>query len=423
MILLSRYLLKRLPDRAPPRRLVVLTGARQVGKTTLARQLYGGRYRYFSLDSPGERLRLQGVAAEAWGQVVGEAVFDEIQKAPQLLEKIKWAYDRREIDFSVLLGSSRILLLEKVRETLAGRVFLYELWPLTLGELAPFYGGTFAERPLLGLLLEDLQGGIRWLSGHFTPVGEEVGRIRAAMDHLLTFGGFPTLLEYPPEDRFAWLDAYQSTYLERDLGDLARLRDLEPFLLCHRLAALRAARILSYSELARDAGLSVMTVKRYLRYLDLSYQIFQLPAWSGNPMVRLIKSPKPIWIDPGLQRVLSGQLQGLSGQQYENALIGQILTTLWSQGLKFSASYLRTAGGLEVDLVLEAPWGIMAMEFKARERVFRRDATPLERSRRIFGNRMRLGLVVYRGEEAFQMTDLVWAVPDWLLLGWPTEHS
>jgi len=353
--------------------------------------------------------------------VVGEAVFDEIQKAPQLIEKIKWAYDRREIDFSVLLGSSRILLLEKVRESLAGRVFLYELWPLTLGELAPFYGGTFAERQLLGLLLEDLQGGIRWLSAHSTPVGEEVGRIRAAVDHLLTFGGFPTLLEYPPEDRFAWLEAYQSTYLERDLGDLARLRDLEPFLLCHRLAALRAARILSYSELARDAGLSVMTVKRYLRYMDLSYQIFQLPAWSSNPAVRLIKSPKLVWLDPGLQRVLSGQLQGLSGQQYENAMIGQILTTLWSRGQRASAFYLRTAGGLEVDLVLEAPWGIMAIEFKARERVFRRDATPLERSRRIFGDRMRLGLVVYRGEEVFQMTDLVWAVPDWLLLGWPTE--
>ena len=421
MILLPRYLSKRLPNGAPPRRLVVLTGARQVGKTTLARQLYGGRYRYFSLDSPGERLRLQGVTAETWGQVVGEAVFDEIQKAPQLIEKIKWAYDRREIDFSVLLGSSRILLLEKVRESLAGRVFLYELWPLTLGELAPFYGGTFAERQLLGLLLEDLQGGIRWLSAHSTPVGEEVGRIRAAVDHLLTFGGFPTLLEYPPEDRFAWLEAYQSTYLERDLGDLARLRDLEPFLLCHRLAALRAARILSYSELARDAGLSVMTVKRYLRYMDLSYQIFQLPAWSSNPAVRLIKSPKLVWLDPGLQRVLSGQLQGLSGQQYENAMIGQILTTLWSRGQRASAFYLRTAGGLEVDLVLEAPWGIMAIEFKARERVFRRDATPLERSRRIFGDRMRLGLVVYRGEEVFQMTDLVWAVPDWLLLGWPTE--
>ncbi len=398
---------------------MVLTGARQVGKTTLAKRLYTGRYRYFNLDSAGERLRLERVPAEAWGRTVGEAVFDEIQKAPALLEKIKWAYDAREVDFSVLLGSSRILLLSKIKETLAGRVFLYELWPLTLGELAPFYGAPFPEKPLLAVLLENLNQAPEILSALPAPVGEEVGRLKSALEHLLTFGGLPTLLEYPPEERFAWLEAYQSTYLERDLADLARLRDLEPFLLCHRLAALRAARILSYSELARDAGISVATVRRYLRYLELSYQILFLPAWAGNPAVRLIKSPKLIWFDAGLQRVLSGQLQGLTGEQYENAITAQILTTLRSLGLRFSAFYLRTAGGLEVDLLLETPAGFVAVEMKAREKVYRKDATPIERGRRLFGNRLRLGLVIYRGEEIFPLTESVFALPDWLLLGWP----
>jgi len=418
VIWLPRYLSERLPKEAPPRRLVVLTGARQVGKTTLARRLYENRYRYFNLDSAGERLRLERVPAEAWGQTVGEAVFDEIQKAPDLLEKIKWAYDAREIDFSVLLGSSRILLLSKIKETLAGRIFLYELWPLTLGELAPFYGAPFPGKPLLAALLENLNQAPEILSGLPAPVGEEVGRLRTALEHLLTFGGLPTLLEYPTEERFAWLEAYQSTYLERDLADLARLRDLEPFLLCHRLSALRAARILSYSELARDAGLSVATVRRYLYYLELSYQILFLPAWTENPTVRLVKSPKLIWLDAGLQRVLSGQLQGLTGDQYENAITGQILATLRSLGVRFSAFYLRTAGGLEVDLLLETLAGFVAVEMKARERVYRKDATPIERSRRLFGDRLRLGLVIYRGEEIFPITELVWAVPDWFLLGW-----
>ena len=125
--MLSRYLAERLPKQTPPRRLVVLTGARQVGKTTLAKSIYVDRYRYFNLDSVGERLRLEKVPTEAWDKVVGEAVFDEIQKVPLLFEKIKWAYDERKIDFSVLLGSSRVLLLDKVRESLAGGVFLYEL--------------------------------------------------------------------------------------------------------------------------------------------------------------------------------------------------------------------------------------------------------------------------------------------------------
>jgi predicted AAA+ superfamily ATPase len=98
-----------------------------VGKTTLARDLYENSFRYLNLDSPGERSRLSLVPAEGWHQSVGPAILDEVQKAPLLLEKVKWAYDEGQLDFSVLLGSSRITLLEQVRESLAGRVFLYEL--------------------------------------------------------------------------------------------------------------------------------------------------------------------------------------------------------------------------------------------------------------------------------------------------------
>jgi len=413
-------LTERLPKQEAPRRLVVLTGARQVGKTTLAKIIYAGRYKYFNLDSVGERLRLEKVPAEAWDKVVGEAVFDEIQKVPSLFEKIKWAYDERKIDFSVLLGSSRILLLDKVRESLAGRVFLYELWPLTVGELAPFYGAPFSKRPFLASLVSKPQESIPLLATLSSGiVGEEIGKLKATMEHILQFGGLPALLEYPPEERFAWLEAYQSTYLERDLADLARLRDLEPFHICHRLAALRAARILSYSELARDAGLPVSTVRRYLHYLDLSYQIYRLPAWTGNPSVRLIKSPKLIWFDSGMQRVLSGQINGLTGEQYENTLIGQILGTLWGLGVKSSASYLRTAGGLEIDLLVETQRWILAFEFKSREKAYSKDARPIERAERILGPKLFGGFVVYRGEDVGQLSEKVWAIPDWLLLGWP----
>ena len=111
--MLSRYLEGRLPAGSPPRRIVVITGARQVGKTTLARRLYEERYRYLNLDSPGERSRVAAVAAETWGRVVGEAVLDEAQKQPVVLEKLKWAYDAGEVDFSVVLGSSRITLLQQ----------------------------------------------------------------------------------------------------------------------------------------------------------------------------------------------------------------------------------------------------------------------------------------------------------------------
>ena len=416
--MLSRILASRLSVPAGPRRLAVLTGARQVGKTTLARALYGEQLRYLNLDSPGERDRLRGVPAEGWGRAVGPAILDEVQKSPGLLDKVKWAYDEGHLAFSVLLGSSRILLLEQVRESLAGRVFLYELWPLCVSELAPHFGGSFAAEPLLAGLVSDLEG----FAGRLLPlqegvVGSQAGAAQAAVQHVLEWGGLPALLQYPAEERRPWLDAYQATYLERDLADLAQLRDLEAFTHCHRRAALRVGRILSYSELARDAGLPVTTVRRYLRYLELSYQTIHLPAWAGNPSVRLIKAPKLIWIDAGVQRALSGEVGGLRGEQYENAIIAQILITLWSLGVRMDASYLRTVGGLEVDLLLERQEGLIGIELKARPRVEARDAAGLERARRVFGDRYRGGVVVYRGDRVVQLSQTVFAVPDWALLG------
>jgi predicted AAA+ superfamily ATPase len=413
--MLPRYVASRLPQPDGPRRIAVLTGARQVGKTTLARSLYGGDLRYLNLDSPGERERLKRVPAEAWAKVVGPAVLDEVQKSPDVFDKIKWAYDEGVLAFSVLLGSSRILLLEQIRETLAGRVFLYELWPLTVGELTAHYGGSCPAAPLIAGLLTNPQGLLEPLLDGF--VGPQAGAAQAALQHALDWGGLPTLLQYRPEERRDWLDAYQATYLERDLANLAQLRDLEAFAHCHRLAALRAGQLLSYSELARDAGLPVSTVRRYLRYLDLSFQTLHLPAWSGNPSVRLIKTPKLIWFDSGVQRALSGEIGGLRGEQYESTIVAQILVTLRSLGIRVDASYLRTSGGLEVDLILEQQDSLLAVELKARPKVDARDATPIERARRLLGDRYRGGLVVYRGDQVLRLTDSVFAVPDWMLLG------
>lgn len=414
--MLLRSLARRLPAADAGRRLVVLTGARQVGKTTLARGLYGGALRYLNFDSAGERERAGAVPAEGWGRAVGPAILDEVQKVPAVFEKVKWAYDEGQIGFSVLLGSSRILLLDQVRESLAGRTFLYELWPLTACELAPFFGDALPEPPLIGRLAgqPERAGGVL-AALESGVVGPQAGAAQAAVGHLLEWGGMPPLLQYPPEERLSWLDAYQTTYLERDLADLAQLRNLDAFAACHRLAALRAGQILSYSELARDAALPVSTVRRYLRYLELSYQTFSLPAWSDNAGSRLVKAPKLIWIDAGIQRILAGQTAGLRGEQYESAMIAQSLTTLWNLGTRVRPSYLRTAGGLEVDLILETEAGLLAVEIKARPAT-RHDAAPIEKARRFFGDRLRAGIVLCRGQGVERLAESTWAVPDWLWL-------
>ena len=133
--------------------------------------------------------------------------------------------------------------------------------------------------------------------------------------------------------------------------------------------------------------------------------------------MRLVKAPKLIWFDLGVQRALSGQREGLTGEQYESAMVGQVLTTLAALGRRVEAAHLRTSGGLEVDLILEGAGGILAVEMKNRPKVDRRDATAIERARKVLGDRYRGGLVVYRGAEIAKLSETVWAVPDWRLLG------
>lgn len=182
--LLSNYLPK-----VDANRLVIITGARQTGKTTLAKASYPD-IKYINLDSPENREQIRTVATAGWGKDIGNAVIDEAQKEPAVFEKIKYAYDARDISFTALLGSSQITLLKKIRESLAGRVSIHELWPLLMSELrsgrrsAPlvdsfFSGGSIGEK------LDALPS---------TLSGDEDSALRRSEDHILKWGGMPALL-------------------------------------------------------------------------------------------------------------------------------------------------------------------------------------------------------------------------------------
>jgi len=418
--MLQRFVSSRLPAPSFGRRLVALVGARQAGKTTLARQLYEGDLRYLDLDRPDERNRLQGVPAEEWWQTVGPAILDEVQKGPDLIEKVTRAYDKCKLEFSVLLGSSCFPLLDQVRESLGGRAFLLELWPLTVAELVPHFGGGKLRQPILIPIVEDARPLSSILDPHLEGVvGPEIEHCRAAVQHILDWGGLPALLECTSDERLPWLEAYQAAYLDRDLADIIRPRDLDAFQTCHRLAAARAGGILSYVKLANDAGFAVSAVRRYLRFLEISYQISCIETWSGDPRARVTKVPKLLWIDGGIQRVRSGQIAGLTDSQYENAIIGQILAILKSLGFRLNATYLRAGGGIEIDLVLENRDLLLAFQFRNRPSVDGGDASPIEEAQSLFGRRYRGGFVVYRGDRVARLTESVYAIPDWFLLGYP----
>ena len=148
-----RFLERYLPP-SDVRRLAVITGARQTGKTTLSKRKYH-RLNYINLDAPENREILDRLPSASWSDVVGHAVLDEAQKAPAVFEKVKYAFDADDIRFTVLMGSSQILLLKKIRESLAGRAFFFELWPLMMSELNLPADARDAAEPLIHRILNE----------------------------------------------------------------------------------------------------------------------------------------------------------------------------------------------------------------------------------------------------------------------------
>ncbi len=391
-------------------RLVVITGARQTGKTTLAQAAYPD-YNYINLDAIEQREAVRNIRTDAWATAVGVAILDEAQKEPIVFNKVKYAFDAGQITKSVLLGSSQIMMLQKVRETLAGRAFIYELWPLLASELVSQADAPPALPLLDRLLVEPGTADAIFTAVPNILVGEAANQGAAAIEHLLTWGGMPALLPLSDQERRKWLQSYDTAYLERDLGDLARLRDLMPFRQFQRLCALRSGQLLSYSKLARDAGLGVTTSRRYIEYLRLSYQTFLLPPYSTNLTSAVIKSPKIYWWDIGLWRQQIRYFGPVTGQLMETMVVTEIHKWIKTQERDAELAFYRTRSGLEVDLLLTTPDGIWGIEIKSARRLGRADWRGLRQVGQALGARWRGGIVAYTGATIEQLEPNLWAVP------------
>jgi predicted AAA+ superfamily ATPase len=405
-----RYLERFLPG-PKSRRLVILTGARQTGKTTLAKARYSA-LNYINLDAPENREAIRSISTAAWAQSVGNAVIDEAQKEPSLFEKVKYAFDDNAVSFCVMLGSSQILLLKKIRESLAGRVSLYEIWPLTMREIfididhqevrPPLVDGLFSNKnfdELLGNLPEVL-------------LEETDLRHREAENYLLKWGGMPALLLLSEEERWKWLKDYVYTYLERDLSDLARLDDLVPFRTFQKLSALRSAQLLNYSELSRDAGLSVDTARRYLQYLNLLYQTVLLQPYYRNITSSVIKTPKLYWVDVGLLRQLGGFRSEHFGQVYETMVVGELIKWIRTAQKHAEIYFYRTRSGMELDMLIQTGAGLIGIEIKSRKTYAKADLRAMKEISQRLGKEWRGGLLVNQGNVLRKIDEPdIWVIP------------
>jgi predicted AAA+ superfamily ATPase len=406
----TRLILEGLPQ-SSEHIIVLLTGARQTGKTTLLRTVYPD-LSYFNLDAVEFREQLKRISTFAWARDVGNAVIDEIQKEPELMNKIKFAFDEGDLNFTALSGSAQLLLLKSIRETLAGRILLLELFPLMVSELIH---GQKAEipMPLIGRLISSSSPADIIKKLPSTLLGENWEIAKSAEEYILKFGGMPALLHLPDQEKKSgWLRDYSITYLERDLNDLARLNDLMPFKTFQQLTALRSANLLSYSELSRDAGIGIETARRYLEYLRLSYQAIFLQPYHKNLTSMTVKTPKIYWLDNGLMRQLTGYGYDLmNGQIYENYIAAELVKYLRTIKSEAKLSFYRTRSGMEVDFIIETNGKLIGIEVKNRTTINKKDYTSLNKLKQSAGEDWILGVVLYRGNEIKEVSEGIWSIP------------
>jgi len=421
-MLKNRALRVRLLTRARAKhgRLVVLTGARQTGKTTLVRRAFP-ELPYVSLEDPAVRPTYSRMSAVELHERFPTAIFDEVQKVPSFIETVKAAYDAYPDVRYLLLGSSQILLLSKVRESLAGRVAIEELWPLTLPEMiTESWEAPVQPSRLIRWLIDPGKDGLRVFDGVPASSASFAASCRW-LDEYLEFGGMPAILDpaLTPDERFQWLKDYQRTYLERDVTDLAALRDLEPFVVAQRVLAGRSGRMVNFSDLARAASISPDTARRFLRYLELSYQVLSLPPYHRNLEKRLSKSPKVHFLDPGISRALLNRRGDLTGEEFESAVVSEVMKQIRNAALRVEFFHLRTYDRREVDLLLELESGFVAVEVKKTRRVASADARSLHDLEELLDKPLLARMVLSLDREIRKLGEGVLALPAAWALGPP----
>lgn len=332
---------------------ITLTGPRQAGKTTLLRQFFERDYRYISVDRPEVRQTILADPRGFFRHYPPPVIFDEVQTAPELMPYVREHVDqhRSEPAQFILSGSNNILLSKQVAETLAGRTAVLRLFPFTQRELDGEPGRLLPwDRAEPGMPVEAQP--LDWAR--------------------LLRGFYPQVARDQQQDASLWFASYLSTFAERDVRTFREVSDLSRFQMFMQALALRSGQLLNYSDVARDLGVVVNTVKAWLYVLEACYLVVILRPWFRNKGKRLVKTPKVYFLDVGLMLHLCGldqvtalRLGPMAGPAMETFVISEIFKTMSHRGLTPRMTFWRTSTGREVDLVIETRGRIIPVEIKA----------------------------------------------------------
>jgi len=397
MFLLPRFLAPVVREALTDTPVVCVVGPRQSGKTTLVQHLAPDRA-FFSLD---ENNYYQTAALDPSGFVAAlpDAVtVDEIQRVPALLPAIKRAVDRsRRPGRFLLTGSANLLLVATVTESLAGRMEIVQLQPLTEAE---------KERKNGRFLIDLLQGALK------PDIRPETTTGGPTLAERLVAGGYPEPLTRSPVRARQWHRQYLRGIIERDVREVARVRDARELARLLELLALRSAQLFNASNLANDLGVHRETVEHFVTVLERLFLVRRLPAWHRNTAKRLIRSPKVHLLDSGLAATLADLT--VADWLNNRERMGNLLESFVVQQLSAQAAWTdpdlrfwhyRDKDRVEVDAVItrgRKTWGI---EVKAAASVTSRDGRGLARLADHCGKDFERGILFYDGRDIFPLTD------------------
>jgi predicted AAA+ superfamily ATPase len=381
---------------------VLIHGPRQCGKTTLAQQVGGKRrYRYLTFDDAATLAAARTDITGFVARLERHVILDEVQHVPELFAALKPLVDRnRDSVRLILTGSSNVLLIPRLSDSLAGRMEIIRLSPLSQIELARAHP-TFIHT----LFSADQKF-------------EHSGREGHALAERIARGGYPVVQKRSSRRREDWYANYIDALVQRDVREMTRIGNLHAIPKLLALAATQTARLVNLSQMASSFELTRPTIAGYLTLIERLFLIEYLVPWFGNRAKRLIKTPKLHFGDTGLACSLLqcsvAELEGqreLLGQLLETFVFGEISRQSGAYPERVNLYHLRDKDGYEVDIVIQVGNKFAGIEVKATSSVAPADFRGLRRLREIVGPRFHCGVVLYDGDHLLPFGDGFLAVP------------
>lgn len=383
---------------------VIVVGPRQSGKTTLIKGFVSNEWSYVTLDDMNQ---LQFAKDDPVGFIrnftARYVVIDEVQRVPELMLPLKQAIDEDRLPGRFLLsGSANAMALPRVADSLAGRLEVINLFPLSECEIQ-----NKAPTFFLKLLNSEV------------PQSKNI-RVREVLIEKVSKGGFPEALERASESRrMAWFQQYIISIIQKDLNELADIEHLNVMFKLIQIFSNQVAQLIDYTHVAQQLGLPRQTVKRYLQLLKQLFIFQELPAWHNDQNKRLIKTPKMHIIDSGL---LCG-LKRISNKklQVDRQLFGYLLENYIFCELQKMASWLeeplyfyhyRDKDKVEVDMVIETLSGeVIGIEVKAGATIDKTDFQGLVRLKNSAGDKFKVGILLYDADHTNQFESRIYSAP------------